>query len=190
MLLHGKSLTFCVGLTFPRFRGEPDGGLAFDNQRTPFCLIETGYSDSGKLTRSRAMHWIVRGQPGVNFLTTYVLMFTGEMVIEHQDRCRTTATDQISNSSFSFHYRTSRRNRNKIHSAWASGTLRFNCIDFICINVLTLQDLLDGARTHLTFPFEDLDQLPGSTNLIRPIPRTITVDFFFLVLKAQQALLW
>ena len=65
------SLMFCVGLIFPRFNGEPDGGVAFKHQATPFCLIETGYSDSARLTRSRAMHWIVRGQPGVSILASY-----------------------------------------------------------------------------------------------------------------------
>lgn len=70
------------------------------------------------------MHWIVGGQPGVSVLPhTYILMFTGEMVVEHQGRRRTTTTDQTSNSSLSFQYRTSRCNRYNIHIAWASGTL-------------------------------------------------------------------
>jgi len=55
-----------VRLVIPEFQGEPDGGIAFRHQAVPFCLIVTGFSDSGTLTRTRAQHWITRGQPNVS----------------------------------------------------------------------------------------------------------------------------
>ena len=107
MLLSGTSLMFSVGLTFSQFKGESDGGVAFKHQPTPFCLIETGYSDSGRLTRSRAMHWIVHGQPGVNVPAVYILIFTGKNLSERQSRLFTTTTNQSSNSSLSISHPTS-----------------------------------------------------------------------------------
>jgi hypothetical protein len=57
-----------IGLYFPRFCGEPDGGIAWPGQEVPFIVIETGYSDSGSKTRSRAQHWIT--QAGREVLAT------------------------------------------------------------------------------------------------------------------------
>ena len=56
-----------AGLEFPFFKGEPDNGIAFSGQRVPFGLLEVGFSDSLEKTKSRARHWIVRGNPGVEF---------------------------------------------------------------------------------------------------------------------------
>jgi len=53
-----------------------------------------------------------------------------------------------------------------------------------------LQELLNGTRSCLKFPFEDLDQLLGSVNLIRPIPQMTTVDFSGLTALAQAAVLY
>jgi hypothetical protein len=55
----------CTGLEFPRFKGEPDAGVAFRGERCPFGLVEVGVLDSGKKTKQRAAHWVTRGKPGV-----------------------------------------------------------------------------------------------------------------------------
>ena len=50
-----------IVISFPRFCGEPDGGLLWDGENLPFAILEVGYSDGGKKTRSRSSHWLTRG---------------------------------------------------------------------------------------------------------------------------------
>jgi hypothetical protein len=45
--------------------GEPDRGFAFEGQYLPFMVFETGYSDTGEKTRSRARNWLLSGQGNV-----------------------------------------------------------------------------------------------------------------------------
>src|SRR4030095_11850602 len=48
-------------IRFPMFCGEPDGGLVWHGENLPFAILEVGYSDDGKKTRGRSIHWLTRG---------------------------------------------------------------------------------------------------------------------------------
>lgn len=48
-------------IRFPRFCGEPDGGLLWDGEDFPFAILEVGYDDCGEKTRGRSIHWLTRG---------------------------------------------------------------------------------------------------------------------------------
>jgi hypothetical protein len=63
-----RPTTHCTGLEFPRFRGEPDAGVAFRGEGCPFALVEVGVYDTGEKTKRRAAHWITGGKPGVRTL--------------------------------------------------------------------------------------------------------------------------
>ena len=54
-----------VAIRLPHFFGEPDGGWLWDGEDFPFALLEVGYSDSGKKTRGRSIHWLTRGAGNV-----------------------------------------------------------------------------------------------------------------------------
>jgi len=51
-----------VVIRLPNFCGEPDGGLLWHGEDFPFALLEIGYSDCGRKTRGRSIHWLTHGR--------------------------------------------------------------------------------------------------------------------------------
>jgi len=49
-------------IRLPKFCGEPDSGLLWHGEDFPFALLEVGYSDCGRKTRGRSIHWLTRGR--------------------------------------------------------------------------------------------------------------------------------
>jgi hypothetical protein len=54
-----------IDTCLPAFSGEPDGGLLWLGEDFPFAILEVGFSDSGKKTRGRSIHWLTRGRGSV-----------------------------------------------------------------------------------------------------------------------------